>query len=538
MRYTGLWLIYAALWAALTLALWPFNEYGFAAEHAQQARILVLTDLHGRLEERGGDVGLPKLLSAVKEWREKSPESLLVSVGDLFTGSVESDLLHGKPVLEGMKEAGLALSAVGNHEFDWKSDNVAAWSRAGLPFVCANVRDARGLPPEGVRPYVLREVGGIKVAFVGLITEDAALGTVREHTQDLQFLPPLPALESAAWTAWGEGAEAVVVLAHLSEPARQTWVDGIDPQIRALARVPFVTAVVYGHSHEEHQGAERGTEQVVEKGKAAVASVEAPVPVVQPAPYGRALAVLTLQKDAQGKVRATATLDKLWQRKAGLPEDPAGKEVTRKARADLGPALDRVVARTERALTYDEHAPSLLGEVVCDAMRAQTGAEVALTNGGGIRGALEQGDITERDLFRVLPFNNYMVLMTLSGADLRAVLEYSLNNTRLRCVQMSGLKAVYDGSRPLNTRIVSLTRTDGSEVGAEDELRVAVNSFIARGGDGFPLPHLGGKPLMLEVEERDVLRRYLQRAGTLRPQSQGWLTVRHKPSEAVGKPGP
>lgn len=508
------------VWAVLCLAL---PSFAWAAQKpAAVAYVLALTDFHGRLEERGADVGLPKLMTAVKDFTTQYPATVLVGVGDLFTGSVESDLLQGRPVLEGLLAAGLSLSALGNHEFDGDRGDIARWSKAGLPFVCANVRvdkEAKGgtakpgavTAPEGVAPFALREVGGITIAFVGLLTTKTPRIVKQGNTEGLAFLSPLEVLPSTVKTARKAGAEAVIVLAHLAKDTRPEWRQGIDPDLRALAKVPGVTAVVYGHSHEEHSGDERG-------------SAGETVPVLQPLPYGRGLAVLRLERDGQGQLRATGTLDKLVQRKASLKEDPAGKAIVRQARADVGPEMEKVVGRVSVPLPQDNTAPSLLGELVCDAVRQQTGAEVALVNGGALRGSLDSGPVLLRDLYRILPFNNTLRVMTLTGAELRQVLERSLNNRSARCIQLSGVRAHYNAALPKGQR-VSLHRADGSVVNAEDKLRVATNAFLAKGGEGVFLPGMGTKRHYVKMTERDAFRLLLQKTELTAPVFQGWLTL-------------
>ena len=528
------------VWAALVLAL-PIvvgaaqaseQRFGQVTEQAPgqahgQARILALTDFHGRIEERGADVGLPKLLTAVKEHRARHADTVLVAVGDLFTGSVESDLLQGRPVLEGLLAAGLSLSALGNHEFDWNPGDISRWNAAGLPFVCANVRVGAGREvghaPRGVQPFALRTAGGIRTAFVGLITQDTPRSVTAGNTGGLTFLPPLDVLPGAVRAARQAGAEAVIVLAHLAEPHPQSGQADVGPEVRQLGRVPGVTAVIFGHSHEQHLGEERGP-------------AGERVPLVQPAPYGQGLAVLHLERDGHGVVRATATLDKLTQRKATLAEDAQGRALVRQARADVGPELEKSVAHLDAGMAHEDSQPSPLGELVCDALRWQTGAEAALVNGGGIRGSLEAGPVRRRDLYRILPFNNTLVAMTLTGAEMARILERSLDNGKLRCIQLSGVHALYDASLPPGQR-VALHRADGSVVRAEDTVRVTTNSFLAGGGDGVFLPGMGTDRQSVEMNEREALRSYLQheipatqngKVERLPLAARPWLTVKRQ----------
>lgn len=499
--------------ALLLVLLAQFFPLGVRAEEGRSAWVLALTDYHGALEERDGRPGLAKLTGAVTDFRREHPDALLVAVGDLFTGEVESDLLRGKPVLEGLLAASLRLSAVGNHEYDWDGGDIARWSRVGLPFVSANIRDAHGKPPEGVEPFRILESGGLRIAFVGLTTTATPRITRGESVRGLNFMPPGPALREAVAGARQAGADAVVVLAHLSNPTQNTSrPDGICPAITALAEIPGVSAVVYGHSHEEHL------------------SRIGQVPVVQPAYKGGSLAVLELRRDsaAPGGVAATARLDRLSERGNALPADARAADIVRRAKAELGAELDKTVGYAEETLTFSPEAPSLLGEVICDALRAGTGAQAAIINGGGPRGSLDKGDIALRDLYRVLPFNNTVRVIELNGAEMRRVLEYGIiapgdGDAPGSFVQMSGLRVRYDLSRPKGRRIVAMTLSDGAPVTKRTRLRLAVNSFLSRGGDGYPLARLGRSKKSTNTAERDMVRAYLEKQGVLRPRFAGWL---------------
>lgn len=525
MRTRKLWQYVCLVWAVLCMALPSFVWAG--QNTPARAYVLALTDFHGRVEERGADVGLAKVMTAVQEFREQHPATVLVAVGDMFTGSVESDLLRGRPVLEGLRASGLSLSALGNHEFDWDQGDIVRWSREGLPFVCANVRATEGAQkgetPEGVKPFVLREVGGITIAFVGLLTPSTPRITTAQNTKGLVFPPPMKVLPGTVRAARKAGAEAVVVLAHMAKPARPQWRQGIWPELRELAKVPGVTAVVYGHSHEEHWGEEQG-------------GAGQTVPLVQPLPYGRGLAVLEITRHAGGRVTATAALDSLTARKAQLQKNPQGEAIVAQAMTDVGPELHTVVAELAADAPHSDTQPSLLGEMVCDALRWATGTEVALVNGGGIRGSLDAGPVRVRDMRRVLPSNNTLRVMTFTGAELRQALENALNNTSQRCLQMSGLRATYDARLPEGRRVV-LQRADGKAVGADDKVRMVVSSFLAKGGDGVLVPSMGTDKRFVKMSERDALQQYLQRSRTHSPAMQHWLTVRREEAESASPAG-
>ena len=305
----------------------------------------------------------------------------------------------------------------------------------------------------------------------------------------------------------------VVALAHLASPARgKNWPDGISPDIQELAKVPGVDAVVYGHSHEEH------------------ISRIGPVPVVQPDYRGRSLAVLTVRRDAAapGGFAVTAELDGLSRRKASLPRDPDAERLMRETQQQLAPILGTVEGRTPQALPLDVGAPTPLGEMVCDALRAATGADVGITNGGALRASLEAGEITVRDIYSLLPFNNSIRTLELNGAELRRTLEHGIITPEDAAepphfVQMSGVRVVYDASRPKGQRIVSMTLPDGRPVSRDMPLRVATNSFLAKGGDGYPLGKLGRNRENANIRVRDAVTAHIRAQKELPAAPERWL---------------
>jgi 2',3'-cyclic-nucleotide 2'-phosphodiesterase (5'-nucleotidase family) len=149
--------------------------------------------------------------------------------------------------------------------------------------------------------------------------------------------------------------------------------------------------------------------------------------------------------------------------------------------AAVAPLAAQPVGRAARRLARS--GENTIGYLVTDAMRAASGADIALTNSGGLRADLPEGPITHGEIFEVLPFENTIVTLEMTGAELRQVLEEGLRGGRV--LQMSGVRIVYDPSRPVSQRVVSLTLGDGKPLEEGRSYRIAINNFIATGGDGF-----------------------------------------------------
>jgi 5'-nucleotidase len=219
--------------------------------------------------------------------------------------------------------------------------------------------------------------------------------------------------------------------------------------------------------------------------------------IVQAFRYGTAFDKVTLTVDRRTKDVTTSAADVITtyhQPPAPLPPAPAPQQdltqLVQEFRDRIAPVASRVVghAATAIATTTTAAGESPIGDLIADAQAHETGAQIALMNPGGIRAAIDPGEVTFSDLFAVQPFDNGMVRMTLTGAQLKAILEQQFNDSAPnsdKILQVSGLKETYDRSRAAGDRVTSITLADGTPIDPAASYTVAENSFLATGGDGF-----------------------------------------------------
>ena len=165
------------------------------------------------------------------------------------------------------------------------------------------------------------------------------------------------------------------------------------------------------------------------------------------------------------------------------------------------------LGRNARALTRSRGGESTLGDVVADAMRAESGADFAFTNSGGLRADLPAGPITKGSVYDVIPFDNTLVLVKLTGAEVRRMLEDGLAHGRIS--PQSGLRYRFDLSRPEGSRLLALTLADGSPLDEARTYTVAVNNFMASGGDNYDTLARAGGQVDTGTLVRDALERWL-----------------------------
>ncbi|WP_051515002.1 5'-nucleotidase C-terminal domain-containing protein [Fervidicella metallireducens] len=435
--------------------------------------ILSFNDFHGALKQEGKNIGAANLAGEIKKLKQANPSTIVVAAGDLYQGSAMSNLLYGKPVSEMLKSLGVIASAVGNHEFDWGIDKIASWSKdGGFDFLAANIVDKKtGKPVDWAKPYKVVEVDGVKIGFIGLATPETAFKTKPENVKDIEFKNP-----SEVAKLWAdklkngelpEGkVDVAIALTHLGSAVNNGVVTGEAAEL--CNNVNNIDAVISGHTHMNVAGRVNG--------KA----------IVQGYYNGRSLAKLSIGLDKFGRVTGVEPSVIDVYKQTTLTSDPEVKAIYDKYSKEVEPILSEVIGTTDKELTHDKTSgPSILGEWTCDVMKKSAGVQIAVTNGGGLRTSIPQGQITVGKLYEVMPFDNTLVKMKLKGSDLKKVIENGILNESIGWVQVSGVKVYYNKNAEAGNRITSMRLMDGTKVDMDKYYTVVTNDFMATGGDGY-----------------------------------------------------
>ena len=497
-----------------------------------------LNDFHGQVEPhrtrlQDGQVveegGAATLSAYVALLRQDNPGGvLLVDAGDLFQGTLPSNLTEGAVVIDVYNHLGVAAAAIGNHEFDYGPVGPSAMAsrpgedplgalkarirQARFPLLSANLREAAtGERPawtgnDGTR---LVTVKGVKVGLLGLTTESTPDVTNPANVASLRFLPLAPAALESARALRSRGAEVVVAVAHaggrcpdLKNPRDTSSCERSDAEILALlAALPPGTldAVVAGHTHQPMGHFFGG------------------VPVIETPGQARSLGVVELYVDPasrrvlpertriQAAIPLCAQVDaargtcdgRRLREQSGVSLVPAtflgspvvpDAEVVRLLAPALGTAREAqqrplgVSAATPLARGYTEEGA--LGNLISDAMREMAGADVAVMNPGGIRADLPSGPLSFGQVYEVLPFDNTVAMLQLSGAELRRLLELAHAADRGPVFAVSGLELTL-ARCPGPHRLQDATLKGGAALEPGRTYRVALPDFLARGGDGL-----------------------------------------------------
>ncbi len=514
--------------AATVLAL--LAGAGRAGEEEASLHVVLLhtNDVHGQVlprDHEGRRVGgLPRVAAKVRELRralaDEADGVLVLDGGDWFQGTPEGGVEGGAAFLDAMADVGYDAAVLGNHEFDLGVPHlIGLLGEARLPALCANVVDPRTEQRvDWVEPYRVVEVAGARVGIVGIVSADTPRLS-HPDARELVFEEPAVAMARArrelagrvdwilALTHVGRDQDHALARAHPYGPA-QTRALSLRPTAPRSGEQagggPPVPVIVGGHGHRYlPQGERSGATLIAQAGEKATV-------------LGRV--DLWLDPTSKLPVRAVARLVELDAEPDPLDRvpavDSACARLVERAEAAMGRVVGRVTAPLE---PRSDWRSSTAGSWIADCMRARTGADVALHNRGGIRSSLPAGDVTRRDLYELVPFANHLVTMTLSGAELRAVLERALARGSRSALEGSGLLVCLVPPTPDDDAVLAAVLVGTEPLDDARDYRVTTNSFLAAGGDGYVELEAGRERVEDPILLRELLEECLAAAGELEP---------------------
>ncbi|MEF2977185.1 bifunctional metallophosphatase/5'-nucleotidase [Subtercola sp. YIM 133946] len=498
--------------AALALGLTVVSsDVASAAPAPVDIDIVSINDFHGRLEASGTTAGAAVLAGAVNSFRTANPNTIFVSAGDNIGASTFTSFIqHDQPTIDALNAMKLDVSSVGNHEFDQGVDDLTGRvsSAADFPYLAANVFDkATGEPV--LDPYFVKQVDGIKVGFIGAVTEELPSLVSPAGISSITVGPIVSSVNTVADElkdgdpSNGE-ADVIVLLVHEGAPTSAVAapdsafgeiVDGVDGN---------VNAIVSAHTHQLY-------------------NYDAPVPgvpgatrpVLQSASYSMDLGHLALSVDPSTKELLSISSEVLPLTESAAPNAPlypadptvAGIVTQAVAVADVLGSVQTgtITADFNRARQSDgsenRGGESTLGNFVADVQLWATqdaGAEIAFMNPGGLRTDLTyasagagdaDGAVSFKEAASVQPFANTLVTTTLTGAQIKEVLEEQWQPAAaarpfLKLGVSKSLEYTYDPTAPAGAHITSML-LNGAPLGADESVKIVVNSFLASGGDNF-----------------------------------------------------
>jgi 5'-nucleotidase len=512
-----------ALLALSGCATQPLTVNPNASGQPIEVQILAFNDFHGNLEppasveitEPDGKKnkiqsgGVANLAGALTELRKGHPNTVTVSAGDTIGASplISANYLD-EPTISAMNILELEFNSVGNHEFDRGTDELKRMQSGGCakftrrtpcavePFrgarfhyLAANVFQGDGttiFPPTGIKQF-----GPIRVGFIGMTLKGTANLVTPSGVKGLTFADEAATANALVPRLKAEGADAIVLLIHQGGKLPQFTVgnecDGLYGDILPiLAKLdPAITTVVSGHTHWAYVcngNPETGAGRLMTSaGK-----------------NGYFVTDLRLRFDPRTHrmIRQDATNVVVGNGEHGV--DPAEQELVTRYATAVAPIAMKVIGRlTERAGTDTDDGESAAADLIADSMLAATrapengGAQLSLVNATGVRVPLPAGDVLYKDAFSMMPFGNNLVVMTLTGEQLRAALEQQyaipIKTGRARPAALApseGFTYAVDMAKPDGGRVSDML-LNGKRIAANGRYRVVVNNYLASGGDSI-----------------------------------------------------
>lgn len=485
------------------------------------------SDIHGHMTpytpsgsaiEAGGSA---RAVWLFQEAERRNPNTLILDGGDSPYNTDLANISLGKSSVDVMNAQGYDATVLGNHDFDYAFDNLLSLAdRAEYSVLSANTYWKDGSYPEEFDPYIIKDLDGLKVAIVGLTDDGSKATTHFSNTQDIEFHDQWEVGQDVVAKADAE-ADVVILLAHLhgSNNDVPTKIDGIDMEI--------------GGGNDTF-GRPLNIEDTV---------------VVNPGGVGTCVNQTNLNvKDGQvlGYTFNQIILS------PDVPEVEAVNDIIDDYQADLDAQMDEIIGQCASDIAWSSPLvrtqESPLGNLAADALRDYCDADIAIQNGGGIRAGLTAGDVTVGDIFAMLPFDNKVTLVEVTGQTVWDALENGVSGypeTYGQFPQVSGIKYTFDGSKPAGERIVSVTLPDGTPLDMDAWYTLACNDFMCGGGDGYTMfnvlnpensdghngetavQELPGCKLVYRTNDyyRTVVSAYIEAQGTIAPALEGRITI-------------
>jgi 2',3'-cyclic-nucleotide 2'-phosphodiesterase (5'-nucleotidase family) len=485
------------------------------AAHASPVTFTLLTvnDVY-ELAPVKGHGGLAELMTLLNAERATTSHHLTTVNGDFLSPSVMSALFKGAQMIDAFNALGVDVVVFGNHEFDFGPD-ITRQRMAESTFVWlgTNVLEAEGKPFGQAHSTLLRQVDTVTVGLFGLLTPEAAI--LSSAGAGVTFAPLVPTAHTAVETLRNAGADVIIALTHLSIA-----------EDRELARqVPGIHLILGGHDHDPITWYEGNT--LIHKSG-------------YDAHYlGRIDLIIDKHSTAQGsQVTVTPTWRMIANRNT-IPDPVVAAKVAQYT-AQLDTELAQPLGQSQTALDSQRGAvrtaETTMGNLIADVLREVLHADVALVNGGGIRGdrLYDAGVILTRgDVLRELPFSNVGILLEILGADLLQALENGVSQVEAkagRFPQVSGLRMLYNPHKPPGSRVVQVT-INSQPIDPAAHYRVATSDYLLKGGDGYASLRTGtllidprGGPLLATM-----VMQYIAARSPVAPQVEGRIMAQEAP---------
>lgn len=416
--------------------------------------------------------GIAEMTTLINDIRSTEPHVFLFDAGDIFTGAL-AKLTHGELSFELMMTMGYDAMAIGNHEFEFGTE-ILAWekNRAPFPVLAANIF-YQGTDHPFAPPHAIIERDGVRIGVIGIMGQDAVSAIIPSFIAALDVKDPVAPVRRSV-EELRDDVDLIVLLTHQGKTAPMQTDAESDPRLqRDIDADVWLSGAVEGIDVHFAGHADAGTPEPVVNDETGTLIMQT---------WGQATHLGYLQvvlDDETGKISSydgkLIPVDAV-----SLAPDPAVKEKLDRYRAAY-PEVREKVGRTEARMNRRYIEESDVGNLFADIFVSTTGADIGFIHSGSLRKDLPGGDVLLVDVLDTYPFVDDLVVMEMTGEQIRRVLEQSFTLER-GILQASGIEIVYDHQKPERERVVSM-KFQGRPIAPADVLEVAVGGFLAEGGD-------------------------------------------------------
>ncbi len=511
-----------ALSITMVLSLALFNPSSIFADDAKELVILHFNDTHARVKsvEKEGvitAVGFDRIAQYKQDLLKTNKNVLMLDAGDTLHGQPIATLSRGENIVKILNLMGIDAFTPGNHDFNYGFARLQELEKTmNFPVISANATDKSG--KEVFKPYIVKEMDGFKVGIFGLSTPETAYKTNPKNVETLDFTDTVEAAKKSVEALKKENVNVIIALTHLGLD------QGNDTSDKVANAVDGIDLIIDGHSHT-----------TLEEGRMVKNTLIASV-----GEYNKAFGIVTL-KIADGKVSEKSARLMPAADTKNIAQNPEIVSLLAGIDKDLDEILSEKIGTStvllDGARENVRTKETNFGQLVADAMLDATNAEVALTNGGGIRASIEAGDITKNHIVTSFPFGNYLVTKEVKGKDIKAALEHGLSKYPEQnggFPHTAGITFTFNTANPVGSRVSDLM-IGNSPVDMEKSYLFVTNDFMAAGGDDYTML----KPYATVNEYGafdEILVNYIKNIGTVSTTLVPRMTVNETATEAAEQP--
>ncbi len=535
--------VFTLLIGALFAEKYPASEY-------QRIMVMFTNDVHGGIPRTEATFmnpqfppkigSAPAIARIVKTIRAQAEAegfgTLLIDEGDFFSGTPVGSKTAGAAVVEFMNAIGYDLLTAGNHDFDKSHTELRKRAKeANFPFLGANIVNSEtGEIADFLKPYIIKDIYGIKVGILGIGTSVTPAMSFPEHLEGITFLPEITTAKKWIPIMKEEGADVIILSTHSWTPynrdeeaaklheelLRGEWPDENKmgaPAMEIAVSVPGIDVMFTGHVHkgftEPYEDPINHTLIFQNYGNGTNLGM------VNFYIHKKTKTLAGYDFEVDGSSFVTLLEDEFW-----IDEDVDAMIEARKAVAEEG--FDQVLTVLPSPLRRANEGQSILGNLLCDAVAWAGDADVAFSNYGGLRSDLEAGPLTYEALFRFLPFGNRIVVFQMTGAELDELIEDRVKGNS-RGMLASGIEVVIDKRNPDRER-ATIKKIQGKEFDPKAIYKIAVSDYLAEGNSGYD--RLTTIPVEKRINTgrmmREALRDYILEFGPTTQIDQRWTIIK------------